>query len=125
MKSLKLLMPFSVVLLVLSGCKGGGKSDASEEAKTEAAVVKKEPTEIVIPVSQQGGVIEVETAKLSNQPSLIESPGKIALNERETWRVGVRTGGMIMALNVGLGDYVKKDDLLARYHADEVRDTRA
>src|SRR5439155_3039735 len=79
----------------------------------------------VIPVSQQGGVIEVETAKLSNQPTLIESPGKIALNERETWRVGVRTGGIIMALNVGLGDYVKKDDLLARYHADEVRDTRA
>src|SRR5436190_1324266 len=125
MKSPKLFMLLSAVVLILSGCKGLGKADAPEEAKTNPEVVKKAPTEIVIPVSQQGGVIEVASAALSNQPALIQSPGKIALNERETWRVGVRTGGMIMVLNVGLGDHVEKDQLLARYHADEVRDTRA
>src|SRR5262249_11425732 len=32
---------------------------------------------------------------------------------------------MVMIVNAGLGDYVRKDQVLARYHADEVRDTRA
>src|SRR5437762_8844766 len=125
MKSLKIFMLLPAFVLMVAGCKGLGKAEAPEEAKPASEGAKKAPTEIVIPVSQQGGVIEVAPATLSNQPAVIQSPGKIAVNERETWRVGVRTGGMIMVLNVGLGDHVEKDQLLARYHADEVRDTRA
>src|SRR5207302_6515580 len=108
------------------GCNRVGKAGASEAGKTENKETgKKDPTEVVIPASQQDGVIEVQMSEWSNQPEVLQAPGKIALNDRATWRVGVRTDGMVMVVDVGLGDYVRKDQVLARYHADEVRDTRA
>src|SRR5205085_1984625 len=41
------------------------------------------------------------------------------------WRVGVRTEGLVRSVLVNLGDAVRKDQVLARYHADEVREERA
>ena len=126
MKLSKAFVLFGALTLTLSGCNGIGKADSPEGSKAEKKeTAKKDPTEIVIPADQQGGVIEVQTAKLSNQPEVLRAPGKIVLNDRATWRVGVRTDGMVVVVNVGLGDYVRKDQVLARYHADEVRDTRA
>jgi membrane fusion protein, heavy metal efflux system len=39
--------------------------------------------------------------------------------------VGVRTDGIVVEVYAGLGDFVKKGQILARYHADEVRESRA
>lgn len=126
MKLSRAFVLFAVLTVLLSGCNRVGKADAPEESKEgKKDAGKKDPTEVVIPASEQGGVIEVQNAELSNQPEMLQAPGKIALNDRATWRVGVRTDGMVMVVNVGLGDYVQKDQVLARYHADEVRDTRA
>jgi cobalt-zinc-cadmium efflux system membrane fusion protein len=52
-------------------------------------------------------------------------PGRIALAENRSWRVGVRTDGLVVAVMAEAGDYVRKGQVLARYHADEVRDSRA
>ncbi len=51
--------------------------------------------------------------------------GRIALADDRTWRVGVRTIGSVISVYAGLGDLVHKGQILARYHADEVRDSRA
>ncbi len=56
---------------------------------------------------------------------MLRVKGRIALADDHTWRVGVRTIGSVIAVYVGLGDYVHKGQILARYHADEVRDSRA
>ncbi|HLH32995.1 MAG TPA: efflux RND transporter periplasmic adaptor subunit [Terriglobia bacterium] len=126
MKSLKLLLLFIGFTVMLSGCNGAGKTSAPEENKTdEKDNAKKAVTEVVIPVSEQTGVIEAHQAELSNETEVIRAPGKVALSDRGVWRVGVRTDGMVMVVNAALGDYVQKDQVLARYHADEVRDTRA
>jgi HlyD family secretion protein len=37
----------------------------------------------------------------------------------------VRTPGLVREVSAGLGDYVNKGQLMARFHADEVRETRA
>ena len=125
MKSSKLLLLFIALTVVLPGCNGAGKAASPEENKTDENHVKKTVTEVVIPVSEQTGVIDVQAAELTNEPEVIRAPGKVALSDRGTWRVGVRTDGMVMVVSAALGDYVQKDQVLARYHADEVRDTRA
>ncbi|HYM07303.1 MAG TPA: efflux RND transporter periplasmic adaptor subunit [Terriglobales bacterium] len=56
---------------------------------------------------------------------MLRVKGRIALADDRTWRVGVRTVGSVVAVYANLGDYVRKGQVLARYHADEVRDSRA
>lgn len=125
MNSLKKLILLTALILMLSGCNGAGTAGNSETRTETKDTAKKEVTEVVIPVSEQNGVIEAHEVVLSNEPEIIRAPGKVALSDRGTWRVGVRTDGMVMVVDAALGDYVRKDQVLARYHADEVRDTRA
>src|ERR1700693_2358129 len=70
-------------------------------------------------------MIETQSAALSRQPDLLSVKGRVALADDLTWRLGVRTVGSVVAVYVGLGDYIRKGQILARYHADEVRDSRA
>jgi cobalt-zinc-cadmium efflux system membrane fusion protein len=56
---------------------------------------------------------------------MLRVPGHIALADNRSWRVGVRTDGLIAEVSVGAGDFVRKEQVLARYHADELRDSRA
>ncbi len=82
--------------------------------------------EIVLsPADQAAGLIETQAAALSAEPQMLRVSGRIALADNRTWRVGVRTDGLVMIVNAGLGDYVRKGQILARYHADEVREARA
>jgi membrane fusion protein, heavy metal efflux system len=71
------------------------------------------------------------TESARSQPATHEAlqalrvPGRIALADNRTWRVGIRTDGVVVAVLAGVGDYVRQGQVLARYHADEVRDSRA
>src|SRR5579875_1431900 len=100
----------------------GEVSAGSEEAQTN----KTDKTEIVLSAEQLAAAnIGTQTAALSSQPELLRVKGAIALADDHTWRLGVRTPGYVMFIYAGLGDYVHKGQILARYHADEVRDSRA
>ena len=70
-------------------------------------------------------MIEIQPVVLSQEPAMLRVKGRIALADDRIWRVGVRTVGSVVAVYAGLGDYVHKGQILARYHADEVRDSRA
>jgi cobalt-zinc-cadmium efflux system membrane fusion protein len=70
-------------------------------------------------------MIETRTAAVSSQPDLLRVKGRIAIDDNRTWRLGVRTTGSVTKVYAGLGDRVEKGQILARYHADEVRDSRA
>ena len=74
---------------------------------------------------QRDGGIDVQNASASARGDELRVPGRIALADDRTWRVGIRTDGVVVASFVGAGDYVRKGQTLARYHADEVRDSRA
>ena len=74
---------------------------------------------------QRDGGIDVKEAAASERGEELRVPGRIALADDRTWRVGIRTDGVVVAAFVGIGDYVRKGQTLARYHADEVRDSRA
>jgi multidrug efflux pump subunit AcrA (membrane-fusion protein) len=74
---------------------------------------------------QREGGIEVKPTVLTEQPQELRVSGRIALADDHAWRVGIRTDGVIVVSSAGVGDYVRKGQVLARYHADEVRDSRA
>ena len=110
--------------LLLSSCERvrTEAQEARAAAKTESA----NKDEVVLSAEQQASVaIETQPAMLSAEPDLLRAKGRIALADDRTWRVGVRTQGMVVMVYAGLGDRVHKGQVLARYHADEVRDSRA
>jgi membrane fusion protein, heavy metal efflux system len=93
-----------------------GPSGASQPSKDEL---------VLTPEQQAAGKIETQAVALSDAPEMLRVAGRIALADDKTWHVGVRTDGIVMVVLVGLGDHVEKGQVLARYHADEVREARA
>ena len=83
-------------------------------------------TEVVLSnAAQQEAQIETQPAKAATEPEMLRVSGRITLADNRTWRVGIRTDGLVVAVYAGAGDYVRQGQVLARYHADEVRDSRA
>jgi cobalt-zinc-cadmium efflux system membrane fusion protein len=113
-------------LLCLASC---GSRSADPEKTAAASSLPESRTnkeEVVLSPAQQAEMhIETQTAVLSEEPNLLRVKGSMALADDRTWRVGVRTVGSVVAVYKGLGDYVRMGEILARYHADEVRDSRA
>jgi membrane fusion protein, heavy metal efflux system len=113
-----------IACVFLAGCSTSPATSSRTETGTSASQTKKD--EIALsPAQQSEGNIEVQAIALTEQAQMLRVAGRIALADDRTARVGVRTVGLVMAVYAGLGDYVKKGQILARYHADEVRDTRA
>lgn len=109
-----------VSFLVAAGCNGSTRAPAAE--RTAGG----DKSQVVLsPADQAAGMIETQTAVLSTEPQMLRVVGHIALADDRTWRVGVRTDGLVVTVYAGLGDYVQKGQILARYHADEVREARA
>lgn len=111
-----------VGILCLGAC-------SNPKASSEIPAVKETtstPDEVVLSAERQAAsLIEVQRLALSQEPVMLRVKGRIALADDRVWRVGVRTVGSVVAVYAGLGDYVHKGQILARYHADEVRDSRA
>jgi cobalt-zinc-cadmium efflux system membrane fusion protein len=108
--------------IFLAGC-------SSPKASTEAPAATESKTgkdEVVLSTDQQAtAMVETRAVALSQEPEMLRVKGRIALADDLTWKVGVRTIGSVLAVYANLGDYVHKGQILARYHADEVRDSRA
>ena len=109
-------------ILFLGACsnpKASTEIPAVKEAKPNADEV------VLSPDRQAAAMMEIQPVALSQEPAMLRVKGRIALADDRIWRVGVRTLGSVVAVYAGLGDYVHKGQILARYHADEVRDSRA
>ena len=113
------LMLACLGLAACSSPKASTETPAAKEAKTSKDEV------ILSPEQQSAAMVETQAATLSQEPDMLRVKGRVALADDRTWRIGVRTVGSVVAVYAGLGDYVRKGQILARYHADEVRDSRA
>src|SRR5882672_2421907 len=107
--------------LVMTACNGGTSNTPASEHTAQPS-----KTEIVLTAAQQAaGMVQTQTVALSDAANTLRVTGRIALADDKVWRVGVRADGLVMAVYAGLGDFVQKGQVLARYHADEVREARA
>ncbi len=125
MKKTKYLLPVILAFLLFAACKSPQASSETPTTHSQAETKGHKDEVALSPDQQKTAMIETQTAKLSQEPDLLRVKGRIALAEDRTVRVGVRTVGSVVAVYVGLGDYVRRGQVLARYHADEVRDSRA
>jgi len=107
------------VAALAGGCRGGA------QPATESAAPSTRTEVVLSPAAQREGQIETQPARATTEPEMQRVSGHIALADNRTWRVGIRTDGLVVAVFAGAGDYVRQGQVLARYHADEVRDSRA
>src|SRR6202158_2756877 len=120
MKSGVIILLISSSLLV-TACNSG---TASPPVVEHGAQFNKD--EIVLPPSEQdAGTIQVQAAALSEEPDTLRVAGRIVLADDRTCRVGVLTEGRVEFIYAGLGDYVRKGQVLARMHSHELHDARA
>jgi cobalt-zinc-cadmium efflux system membrane fusion protein len=102
-----------------------GNPKTSTDAPVEKETKANKNEVVLSPEQQTAAMIETRAAAVSQEPDMLRVKGRIALADDHTWRVGVRTLGSVVFVYANLGDYVRKGEVLARYHADEVRDSRA
>jgi len=119
---MRYLVPLIVALASLCACT---RREVTSEAARAAAVNPPKNEVVISPEQQAVARIELQTATLSSEPDMLRVKGHIAIDDNRTWRLGVRTQGSVTKVYAGLGDRVTKGQILARYHADEVRDSRA
>ena len=111
--------------MIVSSFVGAGCNSNTPPPAAERTAQGNKSEIVLSPADQAAGLIETQAAALSAEPQMLRVSGRIALADDRTWRVGVRTDGLVMFVYKGLGDYVQKGQVLARYHADEVREARA
>ena len=113
--------------LLAGGCGSSSAGRTTTEAPAaEKAQAKAPKDQVVLTAAEQAtGKIETQPVETIDAPGLLRVSGRIARADDRTWRVGVRTSGLVRTVSVNLGDAVRKDQVLARYHADEVREERA
>ncbi len=111
-----------LAVMFLAGC----SNPKASEAPAAAAEAKTAKDEVMLPPDQQkAALIETRPATVSRDPEMLRVKGRIAIADDRVWKIGVRTIGSVIAVYANLGDFVHKGQILARYHADEVRDSRA
>src|SRR5258708_1223443 len=116
----------SVSSIAASGCKDGSSHSTAESPNPQQGSANPFKAEVVIPAAEQAAQhIQVETAAMSNEPGRLRVPGKIALPDNETWRVGVLAEGRVEHVFANLGDHVRKGDLLANMHSHAVHEAQA
>jgi cobalt-zinc-cadmium efflux system membrane fusion protein len=113
-----------IAALIIAACGGGAR--AGDKAPATATATKNPRDQLVLSGEEQATArIETQPLETADAPVLLRVSGRIARADDRTWRIGVRTNGLVMAVPVNLGDAVRKGQVLARYHADEVREERA
>ena len=121
------MMKCGVTILLISSSflmAACNSSPASISAAEYVAPSNKD--EITLPLSEQrAGIIHTQAAALSEEPDILRVAGRIALADDRMWRVGVLSEGRVEVIYAGLGDYVRKGQVLARMHSHELHDARA
>jgi membrane fusion protein, heavy metal efflux system len=115
-------MKKALLLLLLWGCSRNGKTVESAEAGSKQ---RKQPAEVVLRAEQAAGVIQVEILKMSNEPEVLQAPGKISLTDQGNWRIGVLASGRVEKVYANLGDFVQEGQILAGVHSHDVHEVRA
>ena len=115
-----------VCSLFMAACGGGTATPAAEQTGAKPSAAKVPKDQIALSAEEQAtGKIETQPAETTDAAAMLRVSGRIARAADRTWRVGVRTNGLVRSVQANVGDTVRKGQILARFHADEVREERA
>jgi cobalt-zinc-cadmium efflux system membrane fusion protein len=117
--------------LVLCACESRNSSASSgivsagtrpEGAQTAGS----DAPEIVLDnVQQQKGHLVVERVRTKAVANSLSIPGRLTVNEDQTWHVGAVASGKIEKISARVGDFVMAGQILGLLHSHEVHEARA
>lgn len=111
-------------VLATAACKRQSATAPAGSA-AETPTGQQDSAQVVLPLAEQKGALDFATVRQTEVPELLHFPGKIALPDNETWRVGVLSSGRVERVYANLGDYVRKGTVLARMHSHAVHEAQA
>jgi membrane fusion protein, heavy metal efflux system len=122
-----------LMALVLLGCgrEGNGddskKQDSPEQNASQAHGKSGASNgEVTIDgAAQEKAGIQVARIESHAVPEYLTAAGQIVMNEERTAHVGSYTDGRVTEIHANVGDYVRRDTVLARMHSHDVHETRA
>ena len=80
---------------------------------------------VLDPVQQQKGHVVVEPVRSHEATASLTVPGRLTVNEDQTWHVGAIAAGRIEAIFARVGDSVVAGQILGLLHSHEVHEARA
>ncbi len=120
------LQVFALIIVAVTSACGGGSAPPAEHATAASQAAKVPKDQVVLSAEEQAtGKIQTQPVTTTDIPAMLRVSGRITRAADRTWRVGVRTNGLVRTVRANVGDLVRKDQILARFHADEVREERA
>jgi cobalt-zinc-cadmium efflux system membrane fusion protein len=121
-----LWMCLAVTAVLLTACSKDPASPAGAEMARAAPAVSEEANAVLLSEAEQrANQISTEVAELRQEPEFLRVPGRITLSDSGTWRVGTLVEGRAEQVLVGIGDYVKKSQVLALVNSNHIHDARA
>ncbi|HUS07888.1 MAG TPA: efflux RND transporter periplasmic adaptor subunit [Bryobacteraceae bacterium] len=116
-------LAIAVVSIALCGC--GQKPPAQHEAaqgpkeKAESGLLTLDDT------AQRKAHLVAAVVQAKDVAQSLTAPGKLAVNDDQTWRVGAVAGGKIHELTARVGDFVHAGQIVGRIHSHDVHEARA
>ncbi|MEI6817065.1 MAG: efflux RND transporter periplasmic adaptor subunit [Bacteroidota bacterium] len=101
----KLLILFSISIIAITSCNLGKKETVTEEATAETGVIKL--------TDEQMKYIKKDTVKLVNDQDLLILNGKISFDQNIVTKIYPYSGGTVIKVTAGIGDFVRKGQTLA------------
>jgi multidrug efflux pump subunit AcrA (membrane-fusion protein) len=97
----------------------GTRPEASQTAGNDA------PQIVLDDVQQQKGHVIVERVRTKAVANSLSIPGRLTVNEDQTWHVGAVASGRIENISARVGDFVIAGQILGLLHSHEVHEARA
>jgi cobalt-zinc-cadmium efflux system membrane fusion protein len=125
-----------VIMVTLLGCgrgESGGvngkKSDSSDQdapqSQSKSGSGLGDGEVKIDGAAQEKAGIQMTRIERRAAPEYLTAAGQIVMNEERTAHIGTYTDGRVTEIHANVGDYVRRDAVLARMHSHDVHETRA
>ena len=103
----------------ISQSAASNEKPAASNGKTDSSIIALDQTE------QQKAHIVVESILARDAAITLSIPGRLVIDEDQTWHVGAIAGGRVEEISARLGDSVRAGQILGRVHSHDVHEARA
>ena len=118
-------LQIALLSLILWSASCGGSPEAVE-AVIERASPPPSLKEVRLDAkAQREAGLASERAELRSLPEVLQTTGRITINEIRTWRIGAVTDGRITHIYANVGDRVEAGQVLARMYSHDIHEARA
>ena len=102
------------LIISASACHKQAEQPAADETNTNTVTLS----------SEQAKSIKTDTVKMVNELTDLTLTGKVSFNEDKIAKVYPLVGGNVIKVNVSLGDYVHKGEVLAIIRSGDIGDVQ-